>query len=162
MSRRLVPDAHDLGRRTEGRVVQEVGGQFRFLDHTGDLAMECFGRDFPELLVSGAKGMFYAIAEEELPGSPAERRAEVAGDSPSILFHSWLKELLFVYDTERFLPAEYEVQVADLSQARGRLKGQTVSDEVMLPGPIKAVTYHGLKVEKQADGVWRAYVVFDA
>lgn len=123
--------------------------------------MECFGRDLAELLVNGAKGMFQAIVEESPAGSPRERTVEVAGDSPDTLFLSWLRELLFIYDTERFLPATFQVEVDNGYKASALLTGRTVADEVILPGPIKAVTYHGLRVEKAASGIWKAQVVFD-
>lgn len=135
--------------------------KFRFLEHTGDLGMECYGRDLAELLVNGAKGMFEVIVEEPLPGSPRERRIEVEGESPDGLFLGWLRELLFIYDVERFIPEDFQVEVTDEYEASGLLKGWGVSEEVMLPGPIKAVTYHTLKVEKDDSGGWRGRVVFD-
>lgn len=113
------------------------------------------------MLVNGAKGMFEAMVEEMLPGIPAERRVEIAADSLDTLFLSWLRELLFIYDTERFIPTDFQVQVSHDNRASALLTGQTVSDEVILPGPIKAVTYHGLKVEKATSGGWKAHVVFD-
>lgn len=140
---------------------RETNDKFRFLNHTADLAMECFGEDLEELLINGAKGMFRAIVEEMPPGNPAEQLIEVAGDSPDTLFLSWLRELLFIYDTQRFIPLIFRIEISDARKASAVLAGRTVSDEVMLPGPIKAATYHGLKVEKTTSGGWKAHVVFD-
>ena len=73
-------------------------------------------------------------------------------DAADRLIH-YLQEVLYLYDTERFVPAEAAPEgVRGEPFQEGR--HQAVRE-------VKAVTYHGLEVRRGEDGQLRANVVFD-
>ena len=75
------------------------------------------------------------------------------------LLVDWLNEILFVGETERWVPVDFEVEVVEESPVRLRATARGVPvDEV--PSSVKAATFHGLRVEER-DGIWRAEVIFD-
>ena len=72
----------------------------------------------------------------------------------------WLAELLYVVVTRRVVFAEFDCRVGPAgleATARGEPIDATRHD---LDVEIKAITYHGLKVEQDADG-WLAEVIVD-
>ena len=73
---------------------------------------------------------------------------EAEGGDWSDLLVNWLAELVFLFDTEQFVPTEVTIAQCEPPRCAGRLRG-------FPPGPggrgrgvlIKAVTYHQLEVE---------------
>ena len=120
---------------------------FRALDHTADRAMEAWGPGLPELFRAAAEGMF---SESVSCGSIEPERewvVEAEGDSLEGLLRAWLAELVWVQQ--------------EPSRARGRAWGGSPPPDMPHTGaPVKAVTYHNLRVWKDG-GLWRANVVFD-
>jgi SHS2 domain-containing protein len=85
---------------------------------------------------------------------------QVVGQDRAYLLADWLNELLFAFESRRLLLREFEVSVSqDGLQAVAR--GEVVDESRhTLDHEVKAVTYHGLKVE-QTDAGWLAEVVLD-
>ena len=133
---------------------------YTFVDHTADYAMRAWGADFPRLVENAATGFIHLMADVAglEPTSTIELR--VTGDSrEQVLVHA-LKELLFLREEGR-LPVAVEVLEADSDTARLRIHLTSVaSARDRLRAGVKAVTYHGLEVTADADGL-TAQVVFD-
>jgi len=76
------------------------------------------------------------------------------------LLFDWLRELLFHFDSEHLLFGRFEVGIRN-----GNLTGLAWGEPLdrtrhELEHEVKAITYHGLRVEKMADG-WLAEVIVD-
>ena len=74
---------------------------FEVIDHTADVGIIAYGRNFNELLENAASGMFSLMADLETI-SPKERReitAEVPIPDEELLLLRWLKELLYLKET---------------------------------------------------------------
>jgi SHS2 domain-containing protein len=101
------------------------------------------------------------IAVSELLGSgdrsrPRSEDVTVRADDGAALFAAWLEELVFLAETEGFVPETVErLELGEL-ELRARIRGRR-GDPAHL---IKAVTYHRLEVAK-ADGAWIGRVVLD-
>jgi SHS2 domain-containing protein len=135
---------------------------YRWLDHTAELELEIEAASEQGVL-SDALDALRELLEGEatsLPEDarePLERRAvhATAGDRPALLA-AWLEELLFLSESEGFIPDAVE----RLSLQDGAL-GATVVGHVGEPRPlVKAVTYHRLQFEPSERG-YRGHVVFD-
>lgn len=76
------------------------------------------------------------------------------------LFHDWLSKVLVLCTADRLLPVDYRLTF-ERDGLRARLAARRV-DPAQEAGEIeiKAVTYHGLKLERTATG-YRAEVIFD-
>ena len=138
-------------------------GSFRALEHTADRAIEAWAPDLERLFGAAAEGMFAesSICEQVRPEQ--EWSIQVEASSLEDLLQAWLCELLWV--SERDEAAVCRVEVDSVQEepwrARGRAWGGTPPPDSPHTGaPVKAVTYHGLRVW-QDEGTWRAHIVFD-
>lgn len=133
----------------------------RYLPHTADLRVAVEAPTFEALFVEGA-----AVVRELLAGtSEVEAREErlwrVEGADPAELFATLLRELLFLFHGDGFIPRALTVDEVAPNAARGRVLGERFDPARHEPQPeVKAVTRHRLVVEPSAHG-WRAEVVFD-
>ncbi len=135
----------------------------RALDHTADRAIEAWGPDLCSLFRAAAEGMF----SESVSCAGVEREQEwqiqVEADSLEGLLHAWLSELLWVSERDEAAVCCVDVDEVQAGphRARGRAWGGPPPPDLPHTGaPVKAVTYHELRVW-QDGGTWRAYVVFD-
>jgi SHS2 domain-containing protein len=142
----------------------ETGGRgFRPLEHTADKSMEAWATTLAELFHAAAEGMFSESVS--CAGIKAEQQweIEVEADTVEELLHAWLSELLWV--SERDEAAICRLQVDTIAETPWRVHGRawggpTPPDRPHTGAPVKAVTYHGLRVWQEG-GNWWARVVFD-
>jgi SHS2 domain-containing protein len=139
---------------------------FRALDHTADRSIEAWAPALPDLFCAAAEGMFSESASRAEVGPEQEWSIQVQAASLEDLLHAWLSELLWIAERDEAVLVRFEI--ADLQQVeqgswrvRGVARGGPVPAESPHTGaPVKAVTYHGLRIWQQ-DGTWRARLVFD-
>ena len=85
---------------------------------------------------------------------------EVSGDDVEELFHDWLAELLYTFNARRIVLAEFHVRLGPL-QLTATARGEPIDlSRHEIDVEVKAITWCGLKVERQPDG-WLAEVVVD-
>jgi SHS2 domain-containing protein len=134
---------------------------YETFDHTADLGLRVRAADLNGLFAEAGRALFAAIVED--PGAIAAReRLEIAleADDLEYLLFDWLKELLYRFDAEHRLFGRFDVRV------EGTKLTATVWGEPLDPArhallhEVKAITYHGLRVEEAADG-WLAEVIVD-
>ncbi|MCS7265803.1 MAG: archease [Armatimonadetes bacterium] len=135
---------------------------FEIIDHTADVGIIAYGRDYRELLENAALGMFSLMADL-LTVSPKERR-EVRAESPiadeELLLLKWLKELHYLRETEKFIPCRAEVTELNLNEVVGLIDGEKIHEGITLLHHIKAVTHHLIRIERE-NGFLKAQVIFD-
>ncbi len=84
-----------------------------------------------------------------------------SGGEPAEVFLVYLRELLYLFETESFLPAAVLTDPYDETELAPRVLGEVYDPARHEHQPeVKAVTRHGLVVEQRDDG-WYAEVVFD-
>lgn len=147
------------------RKVEDQRG-FRALDHTADRSIEAWAPALPDLFCAAAEGMFSESASLAEVAPEHEWSIQVQAASLEDLLVAWLSELLWIAERDEAVLVRFEI--ADLHQveqgswrARGVARGGAVPTESPHTGaPVKAVTYHGLRIWQQ-DGTWRTHLVFD-
>jgi SHS2 domain-containing protein len=133
---------------------------FELFDHTADLGLRVTAPDLDALFEDAALGLFSIIVEQPPRGGPLEQEFELRGQRHDHLLFDWLSELLYVFDTARILFGEFEVRVGP-EGLRARARGERLDPAChRLLHEVKAITYHGLKVERVGSG-WRAEVIVD-
>ena len=133
---------------------------FELLDHTADALVRARGDSLGELLVACAESLFSVLVEE---GEIREKEAiaiELEADDAEELVHAWLRELLFRFGAEGLVFGRFEVTEAEPTRLRAVCYGEQVDPERHQGTEIKAVTYHGFRVEQTEEG-WTAAVLFD-
>jgi SHS2 domain-containing protein len=134
---------------------------YETFDHTADLGLRIRAADLNELFAEAAQALFATIVEDLDTVAPA-RKLDVAitGTDHAYLLFDWLKELLYHFDAEHLLLSRFEVRMGEdglQASAWGELLDRTRHE---LTHEVKAITYHGLRVEPSADG-WLAEVIVD-
>src|SRR5258708_2664170 len=134
---------------------------FETFDHTADLGLRVRAADLDALFAEAAQALFSAIVDDLETVKPVEKiDVEIQGEDREYLLFDWLRELLYRFDAEHRLFSRFEVVVSDRG-LKGSAWGETYDpDRHELGHEVKAITYHGLKVERDADG-WLAEVIVD-
>ncbi len=131
------------------------------MDHTADLGLRIRATTLPELFRRAALGMMYLLLERVPEREGEQRTVRVDAEDPAGLLRAWLREVLFLFDSEGFETADARFRELDGEEA-------TVVDSTLVGRPagidpvreIKGVTLHGLTVEPR-DGGWFGQVIFD-
>lgn len=133
-------------------------------EHTADLGLRVRAPDLSTLFVESAQALFAAIVEDLGTVQPIVKlEVQLAGEDREYLLFDWLNELLFRFDTQHLLFSQFEVKLTESPRLklRGLAFGEPLDRERHnLSHEVKAITYHGLKVEKSAEG-WLAEVIVD-
>ena len=134
---------------------------FEFFEHTADLGLRVRAPDLATLFADAAKAMFAAIVEDLATVRPDQAvEITIAGDDREYLLFDWLKDLLYRFDAEHWLFSKFDVHVRG-DGLTGKAWGEKLDrSRHVLDHEVKAITYHGLRVEQAADG-WLAEVIVD-
>jgi SHS2 domain-containing protein len=134
---------------------------FETFEHTADLGLRVQAADLNTLFVEAARALFSTIVEDLGTVEPSQKLGiKLAADDREYLLFDWLRELLFRFDGEHLLLGRFEVQVGDAGLI-GTAWGEPLDrSRHVLEHEVKAITYHGLRVEETADG-WLAEFIVD-
>ncbi len=134
---------------------------YEFFEHTADVGMRVYGASLRELFAYAAKGLTTLWVESSSIASSETRPITLTADSVEELFGAWLKELLFWFATDRFLPAEAAFETVTPTQLTGRVSGERFDPARHAAGTeVKGLTYHQFEIKHIANG-WEARVIFD-
>ena len=130
-------------------------------EHTADVGLRIRAAGFAALLEEAGRALFdlmIANLDEVRPLVRVQVRLDALPADD--LLHDWLTELLYFFSARRLVLCRFQVALYD-----GRLEATAEGEPLDLarhqPGmEVKAITYHGLKVESSADG-WLAEVIVD-
>jgi len=134
---------------------------YEVFEHTADIGLRIRAASLNELFADAARGLFALIVEN----LDAVRLLQVESlhldcDEREYLLFDWLNELLFRFDSRGLLYAEFNIGVTDRG-LDAELRGESLDvGRHRLDHEVKAITYHGLKVEQTPDG-WLAEVILD-
>jgi len=130
---------------------------YQEIEHTGDCALRIWADDLTTLFTDAARGLYQLCGSQRGPGQSIERRLELRADDLEGLLVAFLSELLYLQEHEGLGFQEFDLEVWNQE-----LTGTMVGGELSTVGqPLKAVTYHGLKITR-SDSKYSCEVVFDA
>jgi SHS2 domain-containing protein len=128
---------------------------FRWIEHTGELELELESTT-AEGVFADALAAVAELLEDDARGRPGSREViATASDCPALLA-AWLDELVFLAETEGFVPEGVDSLELRDGEVRARIRGRLGHP----PHLVKAVTYHTLELDR-ADGGWRGRAVLD-
>lgn len=135
--------------------------KYRFFDHTGDEGVIAYGATPAELLENAAKAFYAVLSDPRRVRTQVEEQVHLTASGYDNLLISWLKELLFLFDTRMFLGRRIDIEELEPGYLSAVVRGETYAEERhVLRRVIKAVTYHQLEVTSK-NGRWRARFVLD-
>ncbi len=134
---------------------------YEHFEHTADLGLRIRAASLEELFGEAGRALTAALVDPPDSVRPVEPRSiRLEAAERDDLLHDWLAELLYLFETERLLFSRFEVALPP-GELHATAWGERV-DPARHPVEleIKAVTYHGLKIEPSPDG-WLAEVIVD-
>jgi SHS2 domain-containing protein len=134
---------------------------FEVFDHTADLGLRIQAAEVNSLFAEAGRALLSVMVSNPDAVEPRDSLIlHVAGRDLEYLFVDWLDELLFLFESKRFLAREFEPALDDTGLS-ATVRGESYDPpRHVLAHEVKAVTYHGLVVEQSPDG-WRAEVILD-
>ena len=134
---------------------------YQTFEHTADLGLRARADELNQLFADAAAGLFSIVVPDLTTVRPTESvELKVASDDLDLLLFDWLNDLLYIYETQRLLLSRFEVRVEQTS-LKATAWGEPIDPaRHVLDHEVKAITYHGLKVERE-DGGWIAEVIVD-
>lgn len=130
-------------------------------EHTADLGLRIRAADLETVFVEAAQALFETIVPDLATIEPRQKlTVHVEAEEKEFLLFDWLRELLYHFDSEHLLLGRFEVRIEN-----GKLIGAAWGEPLNrarheLEHEVKAITYHGLRVE-QTTGGWLAEVIVD-
>jgi SHS2 domain-containing protein len=138
-----------------------MNGMHETFDHTADLGLRIRAADLNTLFAEAAEALVGALVEDPATVLASERReVKLDGSDREYLLFDWLKEILYFFDAEHYLGRRFDVVVGP-DGLTGTVWGEALDrSRHELSHEVKAITYHGLRVEQTAAG-WLAEVIVD-
>jgi len=123
--------------------------------------MLVYGRDLPELFAHAAWAMFDLMSDATTIRPQHTVTLSVSAADLEDLLVRWLGELLYLYDTQRFLCCTFTFTLLEPTHLIATVAGETLDpSRHPIDTEIKAVTYHQIAVEQVGEH-WQARVIFD-
>jgi SHS2 domain-containing protein len=127
----------------------------RWIDHTGELQLSIEAGTEEAVFEDAVAAVGELLGRDE-GGTPVRHEVEVTATDTPALLAEWIGELVFLAETESFVPE----RVSRLVLAGTSLWATVEGRQGDPPHAIKAVTYHNLTLEAN-NGTWYATVVLD-
>lgn len=129
---------------------------YSWLDHTSEREL-WIEDETPKAVLGEAAIALGELLREHRAGEPVSHRVSLsAADLPSLLV-DWLEELVYLAETDGFVPervVEMELAGSSLEAVVG---GQRTTPQTL----VKGVTYHRLEFARDAEDAWHARVILD-
>ena len=134
---------------------------YRSIDHTGDLGVEVFAEGMAELIRLASLALSDTLVEADRIELRLRREWSLEAESEEGLLVAQLQEILFRMDAEGMVFGKYEIELTSPGRLRCRAAGEPLDRQRHgFKTEIKAVTYHGLRIEEKA-GKKTARIIFD-
>src|SRR5204863_7116935 len=103
--------------------------QFEFLEHTSDIGVLGRGNDRAEALIAASYGIV-SILVDPAPFRPLEERHfKAPGPDEAAQIVNWLNEILFFFDTEGMVFAEFVIDSWTAEEISGHANGERLDIE---------------------------------
>lgn len=136
-------------------------GWLEEIDHTGDIGILVSAPTLKTLYERAACGMFRVLTDVGMVRRTHSREIAVRARDREALLVEWLSELNYRHVTEHHLYAGFYIEHLNQHSLRGAVEGEPIDDERhTIYTEIKAITYHGLKIDETASG-WQVQIIFD-
>ena len=135
---------------------------FELFDHTADLGIRVRSDSLNGLFHDAAAALTHClVGRPDSIQTTTELTCELDATDLEYLFFDWLSELLYRFDADGFAVADCRVDV-DGTSLQATLRGEPFDPaRHEYSHEVKAITYHGLRVEQDSSGHWLGEVIID-
>ena len=140
---------------------------FELIDHTADVGLRVWGKDWKELFELAAKGMTSLIVDPLCVNKKERKSLQLKEDDLETLLITWLREILYLME-KGMVFSDFQVQgdvfshhIKENYTVRALLMGEKIDlKRHDICTEIKAITRHGLSISRCRNH-WRANILFD-
>jgi len=134
--------------------------QYEILEHTGDAKIRAFGKTKEELFLNAMRGMTALLKSKIKNKKPKTKIKKIKINSPDLnsLLVDFLGEVNYLIQTNREIYIGAKFTKFSDTALEVELIGQPVEE---FGEEIKAVTYYGMEIKQNSDGIWEAAIIFD-
>lgn len=134
---------------------------YRVLDHTADYMVEVVAEGESELFSEAARALFDIITDLDTVEPRESVSIQVEAESNEELLVSWLTELLFLYEDQRWLFSRFDARLVEEHRVEAEAWGEKLDAERHpIDREVKAVTYHRMALVRQGK-LLKTTIVFD-
>ena len=130
---------------------------YKILPHPADVKVQAFGKTKEELFANALKGMSDVLRPKRKTQS-AKRKINARSLDLNSLLVDFLSEVLYLIQTNKEIYNNVKFTKFFDKELEAELTGSKVES---FGEDIKAVTYHGLEIEKNKNGLYQATILFD-
>lgn len=135
--------------------------KFAIFEHTADTGIEVWGKREEELFENAAWGMLELLFDPEKVREGEKKIFKIEAEDRESLLVEWLREILYRVEGEKFLFKKLKINSLKEKELEAEGWGERYTPgKHSLRMEIKAVTYHGLRIEKTPRG-FRTRIIFD-
>ena len=127
------------------------------VDHTSELELRIRNASLAGVYEDAVRALGEELVQAPASGTRQRRPVELDSSGPETLLADLLNEAIYLSETEGFVADGLDAARLEGGRLAGALLGHLHADARPV---VKAATYHGLELVRDADG-WRASVVLD-
>ena len=129
-----------------------------FVDHPSEAHILVRGRTIAEVASEAGLALASLALGDPLPKvTGAWRQVEVRSRDRVALLVDWLNELIYLGESERWMPLEFDVIEATATHIRARIRGAALPES---PSLVKAATHNDATLE-EVGGIFEAHLLLD-
>jgi SHS2 domain-containing protein len=145
--------------QTRGEWSVIVPASFGYFEHTADVGIVARGATLAEAFTQAGFALANLLVANDTVRPLVWRDVALDGEDLEDLLVAWLNELIFLFDSEGFLPTRFDFSRIGPKGLEARLWGEPFDPQRhSLRTGVKAATYHQVAVELGDDVVVRAIV----
>jgi SHS2 domain-containing protein len=135
---------------------------FELLEHPSDIGLLGRGISRDRALIEASKGLTSIMVDPSGIQALERRVLQVTGEDPPSQVVNWLNEILFLFDTEGLMLADFAIDSWTATVIRGEARGERFDPaRHELRTAVKAATYHQFDMRQSEGGIWEVRVFVD-
>ncbi len=135
--------------------------KFELIEHTADAKFRAYGESMEEAFANAVIALTSIATTPERVRHDRAMEMQLNSETKEALLFDLIDQIIFLIDTEGFLPAEAESLGIIKTEDGFQLNARLVGDDVTMYGSnLKAATYSDMFVEEK-DGKWTLQAVVD-
>jgi protein archease len=129
---------------------------YRWLDHTSEAEL-WIEDETPKAVLGEAAIALGDLLSEHRKGEPVTHRVSAAAADLPTLLAEWLGELVYLAETDGFVPERVVEMDLSGNSVEAVVAGQRTTPQTL----VKGVTYHRLEFDREGERAWHARVILD-
>jgi len=132
---------------------------FKFLSHTADIKIKCWGTTIEEAFTQAAYALMTVISPNlEKISEKKKKTITIEAEDKKALLFDFLSEFLFIFDVDKLVFSNIKVQsikkINDGYELIARMKGEEFNKDYHEIGTeVKAITYSYMKIEEKNESI---------